>query len=95
MGFDNSEVEKIAALAKLHLNEDEQVEVAKRIRDILSLIDEMQSVETEAIDPMAHPLDAEQRLRNDEVTEAENRDELQSLAPEVLDGFYLVPRVIE
>ena len=95
MGFDKSEVEKIAALAKLHLNEDEQVEVAKRIRDILSLIDEMQSVETEAIDPMAHPLDAEQRLRNDEVTEAESRDELQSLAPEVLDGFYLVPRVIE
>ena len=42
MGFDNSEVEKIAALAKLHLNEDEQVEVAKRIRDILTLIDEMQ-----------------------------------------------------
>ena len=95
MGFDKSEVEKIAALAKLHLNEDEQVEVAKRIRDILTLIDEMQSVETEAIDPMAHPLDAEQRLRNDEVTEAESRDELQSLAPEVLDGFYLVPRVIE
>ena len=95
MGFDKSEVEKIAALAKLHLNEDEQVEVAKRIRDILTLIDEMQSVETEAIDPMAHPLDAEQRLRNDEVTEAESRDELQSLAPQVLDGFYLVPRVIE
>jgi aspartyl-tRNA(Asn)/glutamyl-tRNA(Gln) amidotransferase subunit C len=95
VAFDKSEVEKIAHLARLHINEAEADEVTKRITDILALIDQMQSVDTDAVEPLAHPLNMVQRLRADRVTEANHRDELQTLAPEAQDGLYLVPKVIE
>ena len=95
MAFDKSEVEKVAQLARLHMSESEVDEVASRITDILALIDQMQSVDTEAVEPLAHPLDMTQRLRADQVTEPNRRDELQQLAPETEDGLYLVPKVIE
>ncbi|MDD9889771.1 MAG: Asp-tRNA(Asn)/Glu-tRNA(Gln) amidotransferase subunit GatC [Gammaproteobacteria bacterium] len=95
MALDKSEVEKIAQLARLHISEADAEEVANRITDILALIDQMQSVDTESVEPMAHPLDVVQRLRADTVTETDNRDELQTLAPEAQDGLYLVPKVLE
>ena len=95
MALDKSEVEKIAQLARLHISEADAEEVANRITDILALIDQMQSVDTESVEPMAHPLDVVQRLRADTVTETDNRDELQTLAPEATDGLYLVPKVLE
>ena len=69
MALDKTEIEKVAHLARLHIGESETEEVATRITDILALIDEMQSVDTEAVDPLAHPLDLVQRLRADEITE--------------------------
>ena len=95
MAFDRTEVEKVAQLARLHMSSSEKDEVTGRITDILSLIDQMQSVDTEAVAPLAHPLDISQRLREDDVTESNRRDELQQLAPEVEEGLYLVPKVIE
>jgi aspartyl-tRNA(Asn)/glutamyl-tRNA(Gln) amidotransferase subunit C len=95
MALDKTEVEKIAHLARLHIDTEEATEVAGRITDILALIDEMQSVDTASTEPLAHPLDVVQRLRADEVTETNRRDELQEIAPSSEDGLYLVPRVIE
>lgn len=95
MAFDQSEVEKIAHLARLHLSEEDVGEVTGRIQDILALIDQMQSVDTDNVEPLAHPLDVVQRLRADEVTADNQRDELQTLAPATEDGLYLVPKVIE
>lgn len=95
MAFDRKEVEKVAQLARLHLSNSEKDEVTGRITDILTLIDQMQSVDTDAVAPLAHPLEITQRLREDDVTESNRRDELQQLAPEVEEGLYLVPRVIE
>jgi aspartyl-tRNA(Asn)/glutamyl-tRNA(Gln) amidotransferase subunit C len=95
MALDKSEVEKIAHLARLHVSETESAEVANRITDILTLIDQMQSVDTEFVEPLAHPLDLVQRLRLDKVTETDQRDKLQSLAPDTQDGLFLVPIVIE
>ena len=95
MAFDKSEVEKVAQLARLHMSESDVDEVTARITDILALIDQMQSVDTESVEPLAHPLDMTQRLREDQVTESNRRDELQQLAPEVEEGLYLVPKVIE
>ena len=95
MAFDKSEVEKVAQLARLHVSEDEAIEVASRITDILALIDQMQSIDTDGVEPLAHPLDVTQPLREDKVTEENRRDELQTLAPATEDGLYLVPRVIE
>lgn len=95
MAFDKSEVEKIAHLARLHISDSEADEVTARIGDILSLIDQMQSVNTDAVEPLAHPLDVVQRLREDEITEKDQREELQTLAPNSRDGLYLVPKVLE
>ena len=55
----------------------------------------MQSVDTEGVEPLAHPLDLEQRLRADEITEENQRDRLQKLAPASEEGLYLVPKVLE
>jgi len=95
MAFDKTELEKVAQLARLHISETEIDEVTGRITDILALIDQMHSVDTDAVVPLAHPLDLTQRLREDDVTESNRRDELQLLAPEVEEGLYLVPKVIE
>ena len=95
MAFDKTEVEKIAQLARLYISDSEIDEVTGRIRDILALIDQMQSVDTDDVVPLAHPLDLTQRLREDDVTEFNRRDELQLLAPKVEQGLYLVPKVIE
>ncbi len=95
MAFDRSEVEKIAHLARLHISDAEADEVTSRITDILALIDKMQSVDTTSVEPLAHPLDVKQRLRADQVTESDRRDQLQTLAPEAESGLYLVPKVIE
>lgn len=95
MAFDRSEVEKIAHLARLHISDAEADEVTSRITDILELIDKMQSVDTSSVEPLAHPLDVKQRLRPDQVTETDQREQLQKLAPEAEAGLFLVPKVIE
>ena len=95
MALDKSELEKIAHLARLHITKAESEEVMLRITDLLALIYEMQSINTNDVAPLAHPLDLLQRLRTDEITERDYRDELQSLAPEAQEGLYLVPKVIE
>ena len=77
MALDKSELEKIAHLARLHITKAESEEVMLRITDILALIDEMQSINTNDVAPLAHPLDLLQRLRTDEITERDYRDELQ------------------
>jgi aspartyl-tRNA(Asn)/glutamyl-tRNA(Gln) amidotransferase subunit C len=95
MALERSEVEKIAQLARLHVDDGEAEEVAQRISDILDLIDKMQAIDTESIEPLSHPLDAVQRLRPDSVTETDRRDELQRSAPTCEAGLFLVPKVIE
>jgi|TARA_B110000908_G_C10153766_1_gene402634 aspartyl-tRNA(Asn)/glutamyl-tRNA(Gln) amidotransferase subunit C len=95
MALDKAEVEKIAHLARLHISEADTEEVTTRITDILTLIDQMKTVNTESVEPLAHPLDMVQRLRADVVTEINTREQLQDLAPESQDGLYLVPKVIE
>jgi len=79
----------------LHVSDIEAEEVARGVSDILALIDKMQSVDTDNVEPLAHPFDAAQKLRPDVVTESDRRDELQQLAPQSQDGLFLVPKVIE
>ncbi|MBA1276882.1 MULTISPECIES: Asp-tRNA(Asn)/Glu-tRNA(Gln) amidotransferase subunit GatC [Pseudomonadaceae] len=95
MALERSEVEKIAHLARLGLNEDDLPRTTETLNNILGLIDRMQAVDTNGIEPLAHPLETSQRLRADEVTERNQRDSYQAIAPAVEDGLYLVPRVIE
>lgn len=90
-----SDIHKLAELARLEIDEDALEEVASRISDVLALVDQLQAADTQGIAPMAHPLDAVQRLRADEVTETNQRDAFQAIAPATEAGLYLVPKVIE
>ena len=90
-----SDIQQIAHLARLEISEDVAVETAKSITEVLALVDQLQSVDTDGIEPMAHPLDATQRLRADIVTETNSREEFQAIAPATENGLYLVPKVID
>jgi len=89
------DVRKVAHLARLAVDETELDTYAKELSSILDLVQEMDTIDRKGIVPMAHPLDMAQRLRPDVVTETNQRELLQSVAPLVEDGLYLVPRVIE
>ncbi|MTZ14339.1 Asp-tRNA(Asn)/Glu-tRNA(Gln) amidotransferase subunit GatC [Pseudomonas sp. JL972] len=95
MALERCEVEKIAHLARLGLNEGDLPRTTETLNNILGLIDRMQAVDTAGVEPLAHPLEATQRLRADQVTETNHRDEYQAIAPAVENGLYLVPKVIE
>ncbi len=95
MALDKDDVAKIAHLARLKLSESSIPEITDRLTSILGMIEQLQSVDTSDVTPMAHPNDATQRLRADKVTETNHRDEYQAIAPATADGLYLVPKVIE
>ena len=95
MALERSDVEKIAHLARLGLNDADIPQTTATLNNILGLIDAMQAVDTNGIEPLAHPLEATQRLRADRVTESNHRDAYQAIAPAVENGLYLVPKVIE
>lgn len=95
MSLDAEQVKKIAHLARIEINEADIPGYAETLSSILDLVDQMATVNTDNVEPMAHPMDASQRLRADVVTESNNRDNFQAVAPKTEDGLYLVPQVIE
>jgi aspartyl-tRNA(Asn)/glutamyl-tRNA(Gln) amidotransferase subunit C len=95
MALERCDVEKIAHLARIGLNEVDIASTTATLNNILGLIDQMQAVDTRGIEPLAHPLETSQRLRADQVTETNHRDAYQAIAPAVENGLYLVPQVIE
>ena len=95
MSISPEEVLKIANLARLKINQDELKQYALELSNIISLVEQMNKVDTKNVEPMAHPLDVTQRLRKDEVTENNQREKFQSVAPNAEKGLYLVPKVIE
>ena len=95
MSLDAEQVKKIAHLARLAINEADIPGYASTLSNILELVDQMSAVNTDDVEPMAHPMDASQRLRADVVTETDQREKFQAIAPKTEDGLYLVPQVIE
>ncbi len=95
MALDNSDVAKIARLARLRLAEDEIPAYAQQLSGIFALVEQMNAVDTREVTPLAHPLDLKARLRLDEVTESNQREHFQAIAPQVEAGLYLVPKVLE
>jgi aspartyl-tRNA(Asn)/glutamyl-tRNA(Gln) amidotransferase subunit C len=95
MSLTNADVRKVARLARLEMNETEIETARSQLSGIFELIAEMQAVDTKGIAPMSHAQDVSQRLREDVVTETNERDAFQEIAPQVEDGLYLVPQVIE
>lgn len=95
MAVTRKDIEKLAELARLQISEATIDEVTTRLGNVLELVDQLQAADTQGIEPMAHPLDATQRLRADEVTETNQREAYQAIAPATENGLYLVPKVID
>lgn len=95
MALTLEDMNKIAHLARVGLSDDEKNRYTDSLNNILGLIDELQAVNTTGIEPLAHALEVNQPLRVDIVTEHNQRDAYQAIAPAVQDGLYLVPKVME
>ncbi len=95
MSLSKNDVEKVARLARLAMTDAEVQAAHAQLSNIFGLIEEMQAVDTAGIEPMSHAQEVTQRLREDTVTEQNQRGLFQSIAPQVEQGLYLVPQVIE
>ena len=95
MSLTPDDVKKIAHLARLGINESDIDDYASNLSNILNLVEQMNSIDTSNVSPMAHPQDVCQRLRTDEVLEDNQRERFQKVAPLTENGLYLVPQVIE
>jgi aspartyl-tRNA(Asn)/glutamyl-tRNA(Gln) amidotransferase subunit C len=89
------EVRRIAELARIAVPEERVAALQHSLNGILGLVEQMQAVDTAGVEPMAHAVDVTQRLREDRVTEPDQHVLFQAGAPQVEDGLYLVPKVIE
>ncbi len=92
---DQIDVHKVARLGALAVSDDEVVAVGQKLNAIVGLFDQLAAINTDGVEPMAHPLDQVQRLREDVVTETDIHEYVQQIAPKVEAGLYLVPKVIE
>ncbi|MBZ0070272.1 MAG: Asp-tRNA(Asn)/Glu-tRNA(Gln) amidotransferase subunit GatC [Thiohalobacteraceae bacterium] len=95
MALDSSAVNRIAQLAQMGIAAQDAPEYARNLSAILAFVAQLDAVDCSGVPPMAHPLDTPQRLREDAVTESDQRDKFQAQAPKVEAGLYLVPKVIE
>jgi len=95
MSLSTDDIKKVARLARLAMPEAEITAAHAQLSGIFGLIAEMQAVDTNGIEPMPHAQEITQRLREDIVTETNQREAFQAIAPQVERGLYLVPQVIE
>ena len=95
MSLDAEQVARIAWLARIEIDHAAIPDYARNLSAILDFVEQMNAVDTSGIEPMAHPQDVPQRLRDDVVTETDRREAFLEIAPATEDGLFLVPRVIE
>lgn len=95
MALNIPDIKRLAHLAQIEINDSEAEKTLNKLSGILTLIEDMQAVDTTGITPMSHSQDVVQRLRDDVVTASNQRDAFQANAPAVDSGLYLVPKVIE
>jgi aspartyl-tRNA(Asn)/glutamyl-tRNA(Gln) amidotransferase subunit C len=95
MSLSIEDIHRIAHLARIAVSENDASDLKIKLNGIFSLIEEMQAVDTKGVEPMAHSQNVTLRLRDDVVTETNQRELFQAIAPQVENGLYLVPKVIE
>ena len=95
MTLASTDIEKIAHLARLAISPQDIPHYVRNLSNIIGLVEQMNSVDNAEVTPMAHPLDMPARLRPDDITETNQRELFQTIAPAVNAGLYLVPKVIE
>lgn len=95
MTLNKQDVDNIANLSKITIDESMVGEYIENLNNILKFVEQMQQINTDDIEPLSNPNNQTQRLRKDEVTQENKRDKYQQVAPKVDCGLYLVPKVIE
>ncbi len=95
MSLDKDQVQHIAVLSRLKISDQEFDQTVDKLSRIVDFVDQLSQADTENVVPMAHPLNESQRLREDVVTEPNDRDHVQQNTESVEDGLYLVPKVLE
>ena len=95
MSLTLNDVEKIAKLSRLTLSDYEKNSTLEKLNAVFELVEKMQTVNTDGVEPMAHPHEVALRLRDDAVTESDHAAEYLAVAPEVRNRMYIVPHVIE
>jgi aspartyl-tRNA(Asn)/glutamyl-tRNA(Gln) amidotransferase subunit C len=95
MSFSSDDIARLARLARIGIDADEIADVRDKLGAIFGLIDTLRSIDTTGVVPMAHAQDVSLPLRDDVVTAGDCRARYQAQAPEVADGLYIVPRVVE
>jgi len=102
MSLTTLDIQRIANLARLALQPDEEARMLDKINDFFGIVEQISAVDTTGVVPMAHPVDAMHnspemalRLRTDTVSEPNQREANQKSAPSVENGLFLVPKVIE
>ena len=95
MSINEDEIKYLSLLSRMDIDKNEIKDVEEKLNKIIDFVDQLQTISTDDIEPMAHPLNQSQRLRMDEVTETNDRENIQKNAQQIEKGMYLVPRVID
>ena len=95
MAIDSKVVARVAHLARMQVDDSESEALSERLNEILGMVDQLQQADVSDVEPLAHPLEVSQPLRDDQVTEPDVRDKVLPIAPASEEGCFLVPRVIE
>ncbi len=95
MSIEKQTIENLATLARLEIDDQRVEEISQRLGSVLELVDQLQAADTNNLMDNSQAPEATQRLREDKVTESDQRDAFQAIAPDTEDGLYLVPKVID
>ena len=95
MTIERKEIEKLATLSRLAIDEKTIADVTARLSSVLALVDQLQNVNTESLQEISRPFHTSQRLRDDQVDETDQRDAFQAIAPQTYNGLFTVPKMIE
>lgn len=95
MSVNKDEIKYLSLLSRMDIDKNEIKDIEEKLTKIIDFVDQLQTISTDDIEPMAHPLNQSQRLRIDEVTETNDRENIQKNAQQIEKGMYLVPKVID
>ncbi len=95
MSINKDQIKYLSLLSRMDIDKNEIKDVEEKLSKIIDFVDQLQTISTDDIEPMAHPLNQSQRLRMDEVTETNDRENIQKNAQQIEKGMYLVPKVID
>ncbi|MGB0444658.1 MAG: Asp-tRNA(Asn)/Glu-tRNA(Gln) amidotransferase subunit GatC [Porticoccaceae bacterium] len=95
MSIEKQTIENLATLARLEIDDKRIEEISHRLSSVLELVDQLQAADTNSLVDSQNSQQEIQRLREDKVTETNQREAFQAIAPDTEDGLYLVPKVID